>query len=131
MPPPRPGVGPGWNRPGGAPGWNRPGGTPGAPAAPGRGNFVRHNTAPAAQPAYNTSALRRNTIMHNTINNMRNNGAGNRVTGSHNNTVTRPTTSRTPTVPVYNNGSTSRHTGGSTTGSGRNTGGSSNTRGRH
>lgn len=137
--PGRPGSQPGWNRPG-------PGGMPGGGAAPGRGNYVRHNNAPA-NPAMSASSLRHDTILRSTRNNqpgvnapntstwrLRNNGNAvnngqrnstvrNTPSNQNNNSWNRP--SSTPSTP-------SRNTGGFNSGgsSGRNTGSGSG-RGRH
>lgn len=147
--PVRPGGG--WNRPGN-PAWNRPGNM--APSAPGRGNFVRHNNAPAKQqPGFNSSTLRHGTILRNNANNAQTGVSSTRRIGN----FSRPgtgTTQRTPAVRQSNtnssrystpnnsssssrhnstgsfNSSGSRSTGVSTGGGSRNTGGGSG-RGRH
>ena len=141
--------GPAWNAPvGGRPG--RPGGSWNPPAAPGRGNFVRHNQLPAGQVSpgtpgnnrhngFNAATSRHNTILSNTRNNnsrytgvgtgtRRTTNIGTGSTPSRNNTIRNTTTNRN-TGTINNSGSTSRHTGGSSGGGSRNTGGGG--RGRH
>ena len=149
-------VGPSWGWSG--PGWGAPAPPyrPAPPAAPGRGNFVRHNQYPAGyvgnpqpgQPgangqrhsSFNPASSRRNTILQNTVNNSRysngttglrpsgTTGTGTSRQGTGARVVTNTNNRSTSTGTRYNsNSSTSRHNTGSGFSSGG--GGSRNTGG--